>query len=103
MNITDTNLEEKSPSPMSEPRFPALKSRPFRLFWFGQTISLTGTWVQSVAQQWLVLQLTHSAFQVGLITTVQFLPVLLLVLFAGAVADRVNKRLLLLVTQVVSI
>jgi MFS family permease len=81
---------------------PALASRSFRLFWFGQTISLTGTWVQSVAQQWLVLQLTHSAFQVGLITTVQFLPVLILVLFAGAVADRVNKRLLLLLTQIVS-
>ena len=102
MNITDTNLEEKSPSPMSEPRFPALKSRPFRLFWFGQMISLTGTWVQSVAQQWLVLQLTHSAFQVGLVVTVQFLPLLLLVLFAGAVADRMNKRLLLLLTQVLS-
>jgi MFS family permease len=65
-------------------------------------ISLSGTWVQSVAQQWLVLQLTHSAFKVGLIVTVQFLPLLVLVLFAGAVADRVDKRLLLLVTQVLS-
>jgi MFS family permease len=66
-------------------------------------ISLTGTWVQSVAQQWLVLEITHSAFKVGLITTVQFLPLLVLVLFAGAVADRVNKKTLLLVTQVVSL
>lgn len=82
------------------PRLPALQSRDFRLFWFGQLISLTGTWVQSVAQQWLVLELTHSAFDVGLIVTVQFLPLLLLVLFTGPVADRVDKRNLLLVTQV---
>lgn len=83
-------------------RLPALESRGFRLFWFGQMISLTGTWVQSVAQQWLVLQITHSAFQVGLIVTVQFLPLLLLVLFTGPVADRMDKRLLLLITQVLS-
>jgi MFS family permease len=81
-------------------RLPALRSRNFRLFWFGQMISLTGTWIQSVAQQWLVLQLTHSAFQVGLIVTVQFLPLLLLVLFTGPVADRANKRDLLLATQI---
>src|SRR5579884_857983 len=84
-------------------RLPALQSRPFRIFWFGQTISLTGTWVQSVAQQWLVLQLTHSAFQVGLVVTVQFMPLLVLVLFTGPVADRVDKRFLLLLTQVASL
>lgn len=84
-------------------RFPALGARPFRLFWLGQTVSLTGTWVQTVAQQWLVLQITHSAFQVGLVVTVQFLPLLLLVLLTGPVADRVDKRLLLLVTQVLSL
>ncbi|HEX6509580.1 MAG TPA: MFS transporter, partial [Chloroflexota bacterium] len=57
-------------------RLPALRSPEFRLFWFGQMISLTGTWVQSVAQQWLVLELTHSAFQLGLVTTIQFTPLL---------------------------
>jgi MFS family permease len=77
-----------------------LQSRSYRLFWLGQMISLVGTWVQSVAQQWLVLQLTHSAFDVGLIVTVQFLPVLLLSLFVGPLTDRVDKRMLLLLTQV---
>jgi len=81
---------------------PALASRDFRLFWFGQLISLTGTWVQSVAQQWLVLDLTHSAFALGLVTTVQFTPLLLLALLGGAIADRVPKRNLILATQVIS-
>lgn len=98
-------LIEALESPDKERRgpVPALRSRPFRLFWFGQMISLTGTWVQAVAQQWLVLQITHSAFQVGLIVTVQFLPLLLLVLFTGPVADRMDKRLLLLLTQAASL
>jgi len=81
---------------------PAFRSRDFRVFWAGQLISLTGTWVQSVAQQWLVLKLTHSAFALGLVTTIQFTPLLLLSLVGGAVADRVSKRNLLLVTQVIS-
>jgi MFS family permease len=81
-------------------RFPALESRSFRLFWCGQMISLVGTWVQSVAQQWLVLEITHSAFQVGLIVTVQFFPVLALSLLIGPLTDRMDKRLLLIATQV---
>lgn len=81
---------------------PALQSRDFRLFWIGQLVSLTGTWIQSVAQQWLVLKLTGSAFDLGLVTTVQFTPLLLMALIGGAVADRVSKRELLLVTQIVS-
>ncbi|MDQ2742723.1 MAG: MFS transporter [Chloroflexota bacterium] len=81
---------------------PALRSRDFRLFWFGQLVSLSGTWIQSVAQQWLVLKLTGSAFDLGLVTTVQFTPLLLISLISGAVADRVSKRNLLLVTQVIS-
>jgi MFS family permease len=79
-----------------------LQSREFRLFWFGQMVSLTGTWVQSVAQQWLVLKLTGSAFKLGLVTTVQFTPLLLLALVGGAIADRLSKRDLLLATQVIS-
>jgi MFS family permease len=81
---------------------PALESRGFRLFWGGQMVSLTGTWIQSVAQQWLVLELTGSAFKLGLVTTVQFTPLLLLALVGGAVADRMPKRDLLLATQVIS-
>ncbi|MGI8968766.1 MAG: MFS transporter [Chloroflexota bacterium] len=81
---------------------PAFASRDFRLFWIGQLISLTGTWVQSVAQQWLVLKLTGSAFDLGLVATVQFTPLLLLSLLGGAISDRVPKRNLLLATQVVA-
>lgn len=81
---------------------PAMQFRDFRLFWIGQLISLTGTWIQSVAQQWLVLELTGSAFKLGLVTTVQFTPLLVLSLVGGAVADRFPKRDLLLATQVVS-
>ena len=68
----------------------------------GQIVSLSGTWIQNVAQQWLVLELTHSAFQLGLVTTVQFTPLLLLALIGGAITDRVSKRNLLLATQVLS-
>jgi MFS family permease len=90
-----------SPGRMTQ-SLPALQSRDFRLFWFGQMISLTGTWVQNVAQQWLVLKLTGSAFELGLVTTVQFTPLLVLALIGGAIADRLPKRNLLLATQVIS-
>lgn len=65
-------------------------------------ISLSGTWVQSVAQQWLVLKLTGSAFKLGLVTTIQFTPFLILGLVGGAITDRASKRNLLLLTQVIS-
>ncbi len=81
---------------------PALQYRDFRLFWFGQMVSLIGTFVQQVAQQWLVLQLTGSAFKLGLVSTVQFTPMLLLALPSGAIVDRVSKRNLLMATQVAS-
>jgi MFS family permease len=81
------------------PAFGALRHRNFRLFLGGQFVSLSGTWMQAVAQGWLVLQLTHSAFQVGLVTTIGTLPVLLFTLYGGVVADRVNKRRFLLALQ----
>ena len=81
------------------PAFGALRHRNFRLFLLGQFVSLSGTWMQTVAQGWLVLQLTHSAFQVGLVTTISTLPVLLFTLYGGVVADRVNKRRFLLLLQ----
>jgi MFS family permease len=77
----------------------AFRHRNYRFFWTGQIVSLVGTWMQSVAQSWLVLQLTNSAFQVGLIAALQFTPVLLLSMIGGVVADRRNKRRLLLLTQ----
>ncbi|NWF52644.1 MAG: MFS transporter [Nitrospirae bacterium] len=84
-------------------KFPALRSREYRLFFFGQIISLSGTWMQSVAQGWLVYSLTKSPFYLGLIAAFGSLPILLFSLFGGIVADRIIKRNLLLLTQSLSI
>src|SRR5436853_4018993 len=79
--------------------FRALDIRNYRLYWFGLLISQTGSWMQTTAQAWLVLQLTHSPFALGLVTTFQFLPIMLLSLLGGAISDRVPKHRLVLVTQ----
>ncbi|HZU70404.1 MAG TPA: MFS transporter [Ktedonobacteraceae bacterium] len=79
--------------------FVALRHRNFRLFWFGQLISLIGTWMQTTAQAWLVLELTNSAWWLGVVGALQFLPVLLFALFGGVLADRLPKRRVLLFTQ----
>lgn len=79
--------------------FVAFRHRNFRLFWFGQFISLPGSWMQSTGQAWLVLQLTHSAWLLGIVEALQFLPMLLFSLFGGVLADRFPKRRLLLFTQ----
>ena len=77
----------------------AFTHRNFRLFFFGQIVSLTGTWMASVAQGWLVLQLTNSAFYVGLVAALGSLGVLLFTLYAGVVADRTDKRRTVVITQ----
>jgi len=77
----------------------AFHHRDFRLFWSGQLVSLVGTWMQSVGQAWIVLELTGSPFKLGVISALQFGPMLFLSLLAGALADRVRKRRLLLLTQ----
>ncbi len=79
--------------------FPALTYRNFRYFWFGQCISLIGTWAQTTAQQWLVYTLTKSAFLLGLLGAAQFGPVMFLSLFAGVFVDRYPKKKMLLFTQ----
>ena len=79
--------------------FRALRIRNYRLFWFGQLVSLTGSWMQTTAQAWLVLQLTTSPFALGLVTTLQFMPMTLLSLLGGVIADRAPKQRLLLITQ----
>lgn len=79
--------------------FLALHHRNFRLFWLGQLISLIGTWMQSIGQAWLVLELTHNALLLGLVGALQFLPVLLFSLFGGVLADRWPKRTVLFFTQ----
>jgi len=79
--------------------FNALRHRDFRLFWGGQMVSLIGTWMQSVGQAWLVLELTQSPLQLGLVSALQFIPVLLLSPVGGVVTDRVRKRRIILLTQ----
>ncbi|MDQ2805956.1 MAG: MFS transporter [Chloroflexota bacterium] len=81
--------------------FRALRHRNYRLFFFGQFISLIGTWMQSVAQAWLVLSLAgkDGDLLLGVTTALQFTPVLLFSVFGGALADRLPKRSVLMVTQ----
>jgi MFS family permease len=79
--------------------FQSLRVRNYRLYFTAQLISNSGTWMDRVAQAWLVLHLTGSGFDLGLVTGLQFLPMLLLGPWGGLVADRVNKRRLLYFTQ----
>lgn len=71
----------------------------YRVYWFGQLISISGTWMQTTAQAWLVLKLTNSPTALGTVTLLQFLPITLLTLFGGVFADRVPKRALIFCTQ----
>lgn len=77
----------------------ALRSRDFRNFLTGQGISLVGTWMQAIAEGWLVLELTNSPFAVGLTATFATLPILFFTLWGGVVADRVNRRRFLIFLQ----
>jgi MFS family permease len=77
----------------------ALANRNFRLFWTGNFLSNIGTWMQNVAQGWLVLTLTNSSFWLGVVGFAGSIPFLIFTLFGGVIADRVDKRRLLLITQ----
>jgi len=77
----------------------ALRHRDFRLFWIGNFLSNIGTWMQNIAQGWLVLQLTNSAFWLGVVGFAASFPILLFALIGGVIADHVNKRKMLMVTQ----
>jgi MFS family permease len=79
--------------------FSALRIRNYRLFWTGQVVSVTGTFMQSTAQQWLVLRLTHDPLALGIVGALQFGPMLFLGLFGGAIADRWPRRAVLVATQ----
>ncbi|WP_123965879.1 MFS transporter [Streptomyces sp. TLI_185] len=87
------------PLPRKSSMFSSLKVRNYRLFFMGQVVSNIGTWMQRIAQDWLVLSLTGSATAVGVTTALQFLPMLLLGLYGGVLVDRLPKRRTLLVTQ----
>jgi MFS family permease len=79
--------------------FSSLRHRNFRLFWSGQLVSLIGTWMQTVAQAWLVLELTHSSLKLGIVSALQFLPMLFLSFFTGPFIDYFDKRKIIIWTQ----
>ena len=80
----------------------SLHQRNYRLFFFGQLVSVAGTWMQTVAQSFLVLGLTHSGTQLGLTTAVRFLPMFLFGPLGGVIADRMDKRRVMFITQTLS-
>jgi MFS family permease len=82
--------------------FSAVRHRNFRLYWIGQIVSLVGTWMQSVSQPWLVLLLGGSPIQLGAVLALQFAPALALAPLGGVIADRVDKRRLLLICESVA-
>lgn len=79
--------------------FAAMRFRNYRLYFFSQIVSFSGTWMQSLAQSWLVLELTGSGTALGTVVAMQFLPVLLLAPYGGMIADRFDKRKLIMCTQ----
>src|SRR5579884_1085941 len=79
--------------------FGALRSRDFRLFWSGAFVSNIGSWIQSIALSWLVLQLTNSPFALGVVSFAGTAPILALSLFGGVFVDRTDRRRLLIFTQ----
>ena len=81
--------------------FRALRHPNYRLYWAGQSVSLVGTWMQQVSQSWLVLQITGSPVDLGIVAALQTLPVLFISAFGGLLADRVRKRDLMVGTQTV--
>jgi predicted MFS family arabinose efflux permease len=83
--------------------FSSLSNRNYRLYFIGQIISVSGTWMQRLAQAWLILRLTHNnGFALGVESGLQFLPVLLFGAWGGVIADRFDKRRILLLTQVLA-
>jgi MFS family permease len=97
--LATSPTQAATPEPRSTGMFRSLRVRNYRLYASGQLVSLTGTWMQRVAQDWLVLELTNSGTALGVVTALQFGPSLLLGLWGGILADRGNKRRLLLATQ----
>jgi MFS family permease len=91
--------ESASIDPIRLGTFRSLRHRNYRLFFISSSVTNVGTWIQRIAQDWLVLQLTHSGTDLGLVTGLQFLPALFLSLQGGAIADRFDKRKVLIYTN----
>lgn len=94
---TDSTL----PQPPRFQTFRALRYPNFRLFWSGQIVSLTGTWMQTIAQGWLVYELTDSPFLLGLVNFVSLLPVVPISLVAGVISDHFSRRTIVLIAETV--
>jgi MFS family permease len=101
-------VEDSGPSPQAitaasrlPTTFRALRHHNYRLFFFGQLISLIGTWMQTIAQQWLVWRLTGSATMLGTISLIGVIPLVPMALWSGSIADRFPKRTIIVVAQVV--
>ena len=90
-----------SPGAIGRRTFAALANPNYRRWYAGQGISLVGTWMQTIAQGWLVYTLTGSGTQLGLVVALQMVPVLILAPYAGVIADRVDKRRLIIGVQAV--
>src|SRR5664279_382076 len=82
--------------------FRSLKYRNFRLFFTGQSISLIGTWIQQIAMPWLVYDVSHSVFLLGVVSFTGQIPTLILGSFVGVLSDRWNRYYVLIVTQTLS-
>src|SRR5438105_10793285 len=96
----DEEVTRPVTAPARRGTFQSLRVPNFRLFILGQLLSATGTWMQSVAAPFLVLQLTHSGVALGIDTGLQFLPILLFGAWGGVVADRFDNRRLQVATQI---
>jgi len=81
-------------------RLPAFESKDYQLWFAGQSVSLVGTWLQTTGQSWLVLKLTNSPLKLGILTSIQFIPSLVLSVFIGPIIDHFPKRSILLFTQI---
>lgn len=99
MRVRDVERQRRAPREALGQTFRSLRNWNYRMFWCGQVVSTIGTWMQRIGLAWYVLDRTDSAFSLGLVMMFQTLPVLLLVLFGGVIADRFEKRSLLIVTQ----
>ncbi|HKD79284.1 MAG TPA: MFS transporter [Candidatus Angelobacter sp.] len=99
-DAVEAPVEADATSVIEIPRLArALRHRDFRLFWTGNFLSNIGTWMQNIAQGWLVLKLTNSAFWLGVVGFSSSIPILFFALIGGVIADHVNKRKLLMITQ----
>lgn len=96
---SEKNVGQKTLNTKHLASFPALQNKNYRIYIFGQFVSVIGTWLQIVAQGWLVLQLSNSAFLIGLVAALATFPSLLFSLFGGVIVDRIAKKKILFITQ----